>query len=302
MARDLDISLLRAFLAVVETGSVTSAARLLNRTQAAVSQQLKRLEDTLGVELFQREHKRIALGPDGERLLEQARRIVALNDEVWGMMTTPHYRGTVTLGVPCDILPIYAPPILRRFANAWPHVQVSLASGDSRLLLEQMDRGEVDLTLTTEKALSRQPGEMLRRDRLVWVGNPDADAWRQRPLPIAIGGPTCAFRPSILAALRQAGIAWRYVIEVSNHDAMTASSAAGISVSAVMSDAIPPGLRILGSETDLPELPDFAVNLYLPATGGNELAQELAHHIRSEFAARFGDVVEPRPSRASAAA
>ncbi|MEM6497166.1 MAG: LysR family transcriptional regulator, partial [Pseudomonadota bacterium] len=115
MPRDIDISLLRAFIAVVDTGSVTGAARLLNRTQAAVSQQIKRLEELFGTELFAREHKRITLALDGERLLAQAQKIVALNDETWGLMTTPSFRGEVRLGVPMDIVAHYTPPILRRF-------------------------------------------------------------------------------------------------------------------------------------------------------------------------------------------
>ena len=84
MRRDIDIALLRAFVAVVETGSVTGAAALLNLTQAAVSQQLKRLEELFGTELFERHHKRLVLKPNGERLIAHAHRLIALNDEVWG--------------------------------------------------------------------------------------------------------------------------------------------------------------------------------------------------------------------------
>src|SRR5262245_65763537 len=86
MRRDIDIGLLRAFVAVVETGSVTGAAALLNLTQAAVSQQLKRLEELFGTQLFERHHKRLSLRPDGERLIVQAYRLIDPNDEIWGAM------------------------------------------------------------------------------------------------------------------------------------------------------------------------------------------------------------------------
>src|SRR5215510_1318865 len=89
MRRDIDIGLLRAFVAVVETGSVTGAAALINLTQAAVSQQLKRLEELFGTELFERHHKRLTLRPDGERLIVHAHRLIATNDEVWGAMSAP---------------------------------------------------------------------------------------------------------------------------------------------------------------------------------------------------------------------
>jgi DNA-binding transcriptional LysR family regulator len=111
MRRDIDVSLLRAFVAVVETGSVTGAAQILNLTQAAVSQQLKRLEELFDTELFERHHKRLALKPNGERLIGHAQRLIALNEEVWGAMSRPAYAGEVRLGVPHDIVGPYLPPI-----------------------------------------------------------------------------------------------------------------------------------------------------------------------------------------------
>jgi DNA-binding transcriptional LysR family regulator len=125
MRRDIDIALLRAFVAVVETGSVTGAANLLNLTQAAVSQQVKRLEEVFGTELFERHHKRLVLKPNGERLMAHAQRMIALNDEVWGAMSAPAYEGEVRLGVPHDIVGTYLPPILRRFDKAWPRARVA---------------------------------------------------------------------------------------------------------------------------------------------------------------------------------
>ena len=288
MARDFDISLLRAFVAVADTGSVTGAARLLNRTQAAVSQQLKRLEEQLGVALFVREHKRISIATEGEMLLQSARRMIALNDEVWGMMTTPSYNGEVRLGIPHDIVPTYAPPILRRFGQAWPRVQVSLATDNSIELLAKLDAGEIDLTMTTELEPSRARCETVREDRLVWVTALDGDTHLQRPLPISIGSRACRFRPVVLDHLRAAGIDWRYVVEVSNQEAVNATVAAGLAVGALLADSVPEGLRVLDDDAGLPRLPVFGINLYFPKTGPSELAEELASHIRSEFDLRFG--------------
>ncbi len=286
MPRDIDISLLRAFIAVVDTGSVTGAARLLNRTQAAVSQQIKRLEDLFDVELFAREHKRITLAADGERLLAQAQKLVALNDETWGIMTTPSFCGEVRLGVPMDIVAHYTPPILRRFNNAWPHVSVSLQPGNSKELLEDLDNGKIDLTLTTDLEPQRQC-ETLRRDRLVWVGASDSTAHTQRPLPLSIGGKSCRFRPAAMTALGAADINWRLVLQVTNQEAVNATVAAGLAVTAMLRDNVPDGLMVL-EDSGLPELPEFEINLYMPKTSSSELGRELAHHIRAEFAARFG--------------
>lgn len=287
MPRDIDISLLRAFLAVVETGSVTGAARLLNRTQAAVSLQIKRLEDMLSCELFERGHKRLTLAPPGERLLQAARELVSRNDELWASMTTPAFEGTVRLGVPVDIVSSYIPPILRRFNQAWPRVEVSLFCRNSHELLEDLEAGAVDLTLTTDETDFRG-GETLRMDRLVWVGAPGGKAYRQDPLPLTVGSRTCRFRPPVLDALRKAHRDWRMVMEVRGQEAIYAVVSADVAVTAQLADSVQSGLVILGPESGLPDLPTFAINLFLPSAGGSEIALELARHIRLEFAARFG--------------
>jgi DNA-binding transcriptional LysR family regulator len=288
MARDLDVTLLRAFLAVVDTGSVTAAAKLLNRTQAAVSQQIKRLEETLETELFKRSGRAVRLSSGGEVLLAQARRIVALNDEIYGMMTTPSFNGTVRLGIPMDVVPTYAPSILKRFAQAWPKVNVELVSRNSVDLLKMLDDGELDVALTTEFSVLRPGGEILRQDQLVWVSAPDADLAHLNPLPLSIGSPDCRFRPVVLDTLRDAGRDWRFVFEIHNQEALNAVVAAGLAVNALLQDSVPSDLRILGPESGLPTLPKCGINMYLPAGGGTELARALADQIRSDFAYRFG--------------
>ena len=91
MRDDLDMARVRAFLAVVETGGVTRAAAVLGLSQAAASQQIKRLEEVLDCRLFERRGRGLILAPAGERLLAQARRLVALNDEVLSSMRAPPF-------------------------------------------------------------------------------------------------------------------------------------------------------------------------------------------------------------------
>jgi DNA-binding transcriptional LysR family regulator len=287
MHKDIDTSILRAFVAVAETGSVTSAARLLNRTQAAVSQQIKRLEQHFGVELFRREHKRIFLGPDGERLLGSAQRLLSMNDATWGMMTTPSFQGEVRLGIPDDIIATYASSILRRFNAAWPQVRVTIEACSTQRLTAALDDGAIDLTLTTDLATSR-PCETLFRDQLVWVASAADTTHAQRPLPLTVGSATCCFRPCTFEALAACGIEWRSIIEVSNHEAMCAPVEAGLAVTVLLAETVPSHLVVLGAEHGLPPLPCFDINLHLPHGGGSDLAQALAAEIRADFAARYG--------------
>jgi DNA-binding transcriptional LysR family regulator len=285
MHRDIDTALVRAFVAVVETGSVTGAAALLNLTQAAVSQQLKRLEELFGTPLFERHHKRLSLRPNGERLLSYAQRLIALNDETWGAMSAPVYEGEVRLGVPHDIVGPHLPPILRRFDQAWPRVRVSLQCSTTPRLLELLRKGDIDLTLTTEQRCGAN-GEILLEDELVWAGASNGAAHRRDPLPLSLGDEKCAFRAVVLKVLRDVGRDWRPVCEVSSMEPLLASIEADLAVSALLRTTIPSYLQVIEREPRLPRLPTFFINMYLPPARQSEIAVELARHIRQEFAAR----------------
>ena len=286
MARDIDIALLRAFLAVVETGGVTTAARILNRTQAAVSLQIKRLEDLFGTELFTREHKKFSLAPAGERLLGSAQRMVAMNDATWGAMTTPHFEGEVRLGVPYDIVTSLIPPVLQRFNQAWPRINVTLVCKSTTELLQDLAEHRIDLALTTEIDCE-EGGETLLTDRLVWVGAPGSDTHKLRPLPVSLGTSRCRFRPVVIKALRAAQIDWRAVSLDCNMEPVYATLKAGLAIAPLLRTSVPEYLSIVGAEAELPALPDFMVNLYL-SNGASEITEELARHIRQAFEQRFG--------------
>jgi DNA-binding transcriptional LysR family regulator len=283
--RDIDVGLLRAFAAVAETGGVTSAGRLLNLTQAAVSQQIKRLEDFFGLTLFDREQRRLALTPTGERLLSYAQRILALNDEVWGVMTSPDFEGEVRFGVPHDVVTPFVPPILKAFNQCWPRVRVTLICQPTLKLLRMLDNREIDLTLTTEKD-PNEGGDLLMPDQLVWVGARGGEAFKRRPLPVSFGDTSCAFRTSTVRALTGAGLDWRLTCETSDFAPYCATLEADLAVAPMLSTSVPRNLQVLGPEHNLPPLPIFYINLRMPQAGALDIALELARFIRTGFAQR----------------
>lgn len=289
MHRDIDISLLRAFLSVVETGSVTKAASALNLTQAAVSQQIKRLEELLESALFVRANRRLSPTAAGERLVAHARRLISLNDELWTLMRAPEFEGEVRLGVPHDIVATYLPAVLRRFDRAWPRVSVTLVSGGSVELLDKLDRGEVDLTLTTERTCP--PGaELLLPDQLVWVAAERGSAAARRPLPVSLGSERCTFRPFAVEALKKASIDWRPVCQVSEMGPLLATIEADLAVAPMMRSVVPAHLRVLSDAEGLPRLPAFSINLHMREAVSNPVAAELAREIRAEMMSRAGEM------------
>ncbi|MDP2372318.1 LysR family transcriptional regulator [Reyranella sp.] len=284
MRKDLDMALVRAFLAVVEAGGVTRAAASLGVSQAAASQQIKRLEEALDCRLFERAGRRLVLAPAGERLLAQARRLLAMNDEVWSSMRTPSFEGEVRLGVPYDIVGSFVPTVLRRFAKAQPRVRVSLVCEDSKIVREALKSGSLDLALTTETDCGRH-GETLRTDRLVWVGGPGGDAHLKDPLPVSLGAPTCVFRPVAIEALGKVRRDWRAVCEVSRMEPVHAVLEAGLAVAPLLRSSVPERFEILGRDARLPALPEFRINLYAPP-GLSPAARDLADHVRASFSGR----------------
>jgi len=282
MARNIDTALLRSFMAVAETGGMTRAGQMLNLTQAAISQQVKRLEDLFQAKLFERDKRAVHLTTDGERLLPLAKRMLETNDQVWGAMTSPDFEGEVHIGVPHDIIKAFMPPILKGFNRIWPRINVIIMPLATRPLLAALAAGEIDLTLTTERQVG-DGGELLMTDPLVWVGAVDSRAHADNPLPIAFGDKKCIFRASAIKALADAGREWRSVFQGGSMLSIYAALEADLAVGPLLFSAIPEGLAVLPAGTGLPALPDFGINMYLPKGGGSEIGQELANHIREQF-------------------
>ncbi|ETR78460.1 LysR family transcriptional regulator [Afipia sp. P52-10] len=283
MIRNIDVGLARAFLAVVETGSVTLAARQLNLTQGAVSQQLRRFEELAAGGLFARASRRVVLTAEGQRLVPAVKQFMAANDKLLAALRQPEFQGEVRFGSPYDIIGSYAPLILRRFRKAFPSVRVTLVCLDSLVLLDELKAGRIDLALTTETGCQKG-GETLRSDRLVWVGARDGEAHTRDPLPVSLGAETCVFRPVAIAALKKARRPWQAICEVSNMEPVRATIEADLAVAPLLSHSVPESLDIIEADRRLPKLPLFRVNLY-QAESLSPAAREFAAHVRRSVAA-----------------
>ena len=282
MPRNLDTVLVRSFVAVAETGGTTRAAAVLHLTQSAVSQQIKRLEDGLGCELFRRDRKRMRLTEAGERLLAGARRMLAVNDEIWTTIAGPGVRREVRLGVPHDMTGPFLPQALRAFARELPGVRIVLQNSTSGLIRQALARDELDLGLVHEPGCD-PGGEVLFADSLVWVGAAGGVAWRRDPLPVLLGGPTCAFRAPAVEALAGQGRDWHQPCECSDVLREIATIEADLAVGVFLRSTVPASLVPLPPEAWLPALPMFNVNLYLRRGSVSAAVEQLALHIKRQL-------------------
>lgn len=284
MPRNLDIVTLRSFVAVADAGGVTRASGFLNLTQSAVSMQIKRLEDMLGVEVLDRSGRQITLTAAGEVLLGYARKILAMNDEAMDRLTRDPHDGEIVLGVPHDIVYPVIPQVLQHFARAYPKMKVSLISSFTSVLKAQFARGECDVILTTEDGVD-PGGETLAELPLVWVGAPSGSAWKQRPLRLAYEH-NCIFRKGVQAALDDAGIPWQMAVESDSTRTIEASVSADLAVHTVLAGSEPPYVERISHGGSLPELKKMKVNLYVADPVHSPTVQELAGLIRRGYLAR----------------
>ncbi len=280
MPRNLDMTALRSFVAVADTGGVTKAAGVLHLTQSAVSMQIKRLEESLDLSLFDRSGRGISLTTSGDQLLGYARRMLALNDEAWGRLTSKDYEGEIVIGVPHDIIFPYIPPVLRAFAAEYPRMQARLMSAPTTRLREMFGRGEVDAIVTTED----QPGpggEVLVESPLVWIGAKGGTAWKQKPLPVAFCS-NCIFRSGTLRTLDAAGFDWEMVVESELDNAVEAVVSADLAIHAGIQGAYPSDTAPVPHGGALPELGVTRIILYVQKTDSHVL-DALSQMIRNAY-------------------
>ncbi len=283
MPAQLDLDLLRTFIAIVDAGGFTQAAKQIHRTQSAVSMQVRRLEETLNRVLFQRDGRGIQLAPDGEALLSYARRLLKLHDEALAALTRPDLSGLVRIGTPDDYVDRFLPEILARFARAFPRVQVEVICETSANLRPMLTEARIDLAVITASCtLSGDSGEVLRREPVVWATAERHLAHEQEPLPLALFQSGCLFRDWALASLDGIGRPYRIAYTSASFSSILAAVNAGLAVTALCHSVLPAGVRPLSLEEGFPPLPPTNITLHrrYPVSA---VAECLAGYMRESF-------------------
>ena len=184
----LDIELLRSFVSVVDAGGFTRAGERVHRTQSTVSQQIKRLEDSVGKPLLLRDGKRATPTEEGERLLSYARRILALEQEARDVVARPVIDGVVRIGIPEDFAAYRLPEVLSDFARSRPTLRLDVRSGLSVNLQAALARSELDIVVY-KRNIGEGDGSVGWPERLHWVTSRKHPVDMQRdPIPIAVLG------------------------------------------------------------------------------------------------------------------
>jgi DNA-binding transcriptional LysR family regulator len=263
---DLDTALLRSFVALAETLSFSRTAERVGRAQSAVSVQIQKLEALLGTPLFERSKRTVRLTPEGEALLGDARRILALAEGMVARARGPEVAGEVRFGSPEDFATQYLPEILAAFATKHPRVRLHVNCDLTLKLVEGFGRGEYDLIVVKQDPAEPYPGARpLWRERPVWVARPDslsrATGEGIAPAALVLSPSPCVYRRRAVSALDAAGMPWDIAYTSPSFAGTVAAVRAGLGVTVLPRAMVPDNLEILDTATGWPALPEVEIAL-----------------------------------------
>lgn len=269
---NLDLDLLRTFVAVADLNTFAAAAAAVCRTQSAVSQQMQRLEQLVGKELFARHGRNKLLTEHGIQLLGYARKILRFNDEACMSLMFSNLQGVLTLGASDESADTILPFLLNRISSVYPKLALDVSVKRNAFMVEMLNENKVDLVVTTHR-----PGQFdcltLRTSPTHWYCAAEYVLQKGEPVPLVLLDDPSPFRDMVLTALNEANIPWRLAYVASTLPAVRAAVKAGLGVTARPVEMMSPDLRVLGKSDGLPALPDTEYLLCHNSSSHNELAK-----------------------------
>jgi DNA-binding transcriptional LysR family regulator len=272
--RAFDPDLLRTLVAFADAGSLGQAASIVGRTPSAITAQMQRLEDSVGVALLEPAGRGRVLTEAGEQLVGHARRILAANSEAWLSLTGAAADGRVGLGLTQDFADADLPGLLNVFARSHPRVRIDLRVGRSSELSEQFKDGRIDVLI----AMRREPGRdeiAVLREPMCWLAAQGGIAGASEELPLALLDPPCGFREAALHALEKEGRRFRIAATSPSLAGLRAAVRAGLAVTVRTSRWAGDGIAKAPARLRLPKLPQAEFSMRIRA-GTNAAAETLA--------------------------
>ncbi|SDA91615.1 LysR family transcriptional regulator [Mesorhizobium qingshengii] len=281
MERNLDIRLLRTFVMVSETGTVSRAADRLARTQAAVSMQLQRLELDLNAKLLLRSPKGVTLTDAGETFLAYARKTIALGEDMRRQLEGRKLSGRVRLGMVEDLAVTRLPSVIADFRRRHPSVEIELTSSNSADLAKILYDERADIVVADPARCTVTPSSYLSR-QLIWCASRMMELEDGADLPLIIFEGSCAWQDKMLSVLAEKGIKWYSGCRVSSFAALISGLRAGLGVGLLLPEGLPSDCHNLQGQFNLPTAPIAEFGVYV-SRNPPLLVQELAAFLRAGF-------------------
>jgi DNA-binding transcriptional LysR family regulator len=272
----VDTLQLKSFVAIAETGTFGKAAATVNRTQSALSLQVKKLEDQLGCSLFDRTGRKVTLTPQGELFLSYAKRIIQLQWEAYSRLREPDVEGEIRFGTPEDFATHYLPDVLASFRQHHPRVQLNVACELTLNLLDGFHRGEFDVILVKRDPQRVKGGTKVWREPLVWAAAVGHQP--EEPLSLVLSPQPCIYRARALNALDRAKRNWHISYTSPSLAGTLAAVKAGLGITVLPAHMIPAGIHPAPKEARLPHLADAEIAL-MKKDELSKVAELFAEHI-----------------------
>lgn len=258
----LDFLSLQCFMSAAETGSFTQAAIKISRTQSAVSQQISKLEETLGVPLFIR-NKRLTLTHNGELLLSYAIKIIKLKYEVLDIFKNKDLHGEVSFGLPEDFLTVFLSDILREYCSLHPRISLNIGCDLTLNLFEQFKQKKFDLVLLKmSKPEDFVNGIDVWSESLVWVGKQSYfEEYDEQPIPLVLSPQPCVYRARAINAVEKSNFKWRISFSSHSYAATIAAVEAGMGLTVLPRNMVPENLKLIQYGFRVPKLEDTHISL-----------------------------------------
>jgi len=279
---NLDSELLRTFLAVAGTGSVTEGARLIGRSQSATSLQIMRLEEVIGRDLFERTGRGVTLTETGQRLMPVARDVKERLDAVLREITADGLRGKLHLGIPDDHGQAKLAKILSAFAQSHPQVELEVTCTISTDFPELLSRGRLDLAVYEVETIGRNE-EVVFEDPTCWVMSRYRDLLAEEPVPVALFDRACWWREAALKSLEARGRPYRIAFSSQSVAGVTAAVEAGIAIGLLGRSTLASHLKVLGNEHGFASTPMSKLVIGVAASANQELVRTMKSAIRKAF-------------------
>jgi len=275
---NIPTDLLRTFVLVVELRSFTRAAKAQGMTQPAVSAQIRRLQDLLGVELFDKSMPGVCLTRVGEDVINSAHRLLSVNDHIVQIVCPNSSAQVVRIGIPGDCMGAELGGMLAASHARWPKLRFTVQGGGQRRLLQNLKQDEIDIVLAL--VIYEPEGEARHywKEDLVWVRGKSLTLDPDAPVPLVSYKDVCVCHRVGVAILEKAGRRAELVFRATNAEALRSAVAAGLGVMAVPRRRVPAELDVWDDGT-LPALPQVFCGIFVRKGADSEALDQLADHL-----------------------
>lgn len=274
---NVSLDSLRTLVTTQDAGGVGRASVRLGRTPSAISLQMKRLQDEIGVQLFTKQGRKQLLTEQGEIALRYARRVLELNDEMIDVLRGSSLSGVVRIGFAQDFAANVLPLVIERFSGLYPLVKLEITVDRGQVLLQSLNSGDLDLALTLGGPQSKT-GQVLSQLPLHWMASPKFKKRTNQPLPLALFNPPCLCQTRGLESLQDAGRSWRAAMTSPSLPGLWAAVSAGLGLTARTALGLPEDVQ--------------PIDLGLPPLGEMPVVLHRRRNLRTPNAMRFAEITE----------